>query len=76
VQVSDAVNVLAAVQNLDTGSITSFKNAVTQLVTAQTTTDEATRIAALKAARTLLVRGSTGLGKHLDYKIGEGSVMF
>ena len=76
VQVSDAVNVLAAVQNLDTASITSFKNASTQLVTAQTTADEATRIAALKAARTLLVRGSAGVGKNLDYKIGEGSVMF
>src|SRR6185295_7090205 len=36
VEVSDAVNVLSAVANLDTTSVTQFKNAQTQLVTAQT----------------------------------------
>ncbi|TMQ11237.1 MAG: hypothetical protein E6J91_23580 [Deltaproteobacteria bacterium] len=76
VEVGDAINVLSAVPNLDTASLTAFKNAATQLATARTTSVEADRVTALKAARTLLNQASTGIGKNLAYKIGEGSVMF
>jgi mono/diheme cytochrome c family protein len=76
VETTDAVNVLSAVTNLDAASVTQYKNASTQLATAQTTTDEATRVTALNAARTALTRGSTGVGTNLGYKIGDGSVMF
>jgi hypothetical protein len=76
VETNDAINVLSAVSNLDTTSVTQFKNASTQLATAQTTADEATRVTALNAARTQLTRGSAGIGTNLGYKIGNGSVMF
>jgi mono/diheme cytochrome c family protein len=76
VETNDAVNVLSAVANLDTNSITQFKNASTQLNTALTTTSESARVTALNTARTLLLRGSQGIGTNLNYKIGEGSVMF
>ena len=76
VETNDAVNVLSAVANLDAASVTQFKNASTQLTTALTTADEATRVTALNSARTLLVRGSAGIGTNLGYKIGDGSVMF
>jgi len=76
VEVGDAIDVLSAVANLDAASVTSFKNASTQLTTAQTTTDETTRVNALKTARTQLTRGSASIGSNLNYTIGEGSVMF
>jgi len=68
--------VLSAVANLDAASVTQFKTASTQLTTAATTTDEATRVSALNAARTALTRGSAGVGTNLSYTIGDGSVMF
>lgn len=76
VEVNDAIGVLSAVASLDAASVTAFKNAVTQLNTARTTSVEADRITALKAARQLLVQGSNGIGTQLAYKIGEGSLMF
>jgi hypothetical protein len=76
VEVGDAISVLSAAQNLDTTTLASFKKASTQLRVAQTTDVEADRIAALKAARQLLVQGSGAVGTNLNYKIGEGSVMF
>jgi hypothetical protein len=76
VETNDAINVLSAVSNLDAASVTQFKNASTQLTTAATTTDETTRVTALNSARTLLTRGSAGIGSSLSYTIGNGSVMF
>ena len=76
VETNDAINVLSAVSNLDAASVTQFKNASTQLTTAATTTDEATRVTALNAARTALTRGSAGIATNVSYTIGNGSVMF
>jgi hypothetical protein len=76
VEVGDAIRVLSEVAGLDAASLTAFKNASTQLDTAQTTADEATRIAAVKAARQLVTQASRAIGTNLTYKIGDGSVMF
>jgi hypothetical protein len=76
VEVGDAIAVLTAVQNLDPPSVLSFQRAARQLGLAGTTTVEADRIAALRTARVLLTQGSAAIGTNLDYRIGEGSVMF
>jgi cytochrome c peroxidase len=77
VEVNDAINVLSAVApDLDASSIASFKQASMLLDTARAATTEADRLAAVQAARPLVKSGSTALGTHLDYTIGEGTVMF
>ena len=76
VEVGDAVSVLSAAQNLDPASLASFKKASTQLQAAEATDVEADRITALNVARQFLVQGSSAIGTNLNYKIGEGSVMF
>jgi hypothetical protein len=76
VEVADAIGVLTAVQNLDPPSVLAFQRASRQLRLAGTTIVEADRIAALRTARLLLTQGSTAIGTNLDYRIGEGSVMF
>jgi hypothetical protein len=76
VEVGDAVGDLSGAPNLDAASLTSFKDAATQLTTAQTTADETARVTALKAARQLLTQAVGGIGMNLSFTIGEGSVMF
>ena len=76
VEVGDAIRVLSEVQGLDAAALTAFQSAATKLDTAQTTADEATRVAAVKGARLLVTQASSAIGTHLTFKIGEGSVMF
>jgi hypothetical protein len=76
VEVGDAIRVLSAAQNLDAASLASFQKASTQLKAAQATDVEADRVTALNAARRFLLQGSRAVGTNLNYKIGEGSVMF
>jgi hypothetical protein len=76
VEVGDAIHDLSGAQNLDAASLSSFQDAATQLTTAQTTTDEPTRVAALKTAKQLLDQAAAGIGTNLSFTIGEGSVMF
>ncbi|HSR95638.1 MAG TPA: hypothetical protein VLM79_01155 [Kofleriaceae bacterium] len=76
VEVGDAIRVLSAPQNLDAGALTALRKAETQLEMAQTTDVEADRITELKSARQFLVQGSGAVGTGLNYKIGEGTVMF
>ena len=76
VEVGDAISVLTVPQNLDAGALTAFQKASDQLKLARAATVEADRIAELKRARQFLVQGSGAVGTNLNYKIGEGSVMF
>jgi hypothetical protein len=76
VEVGDAIGDLSGAQNLDAASLTSFKDAQTQLTAAQAAADETTRVTALKAARQLVNQAARGIGTNLDFTIGEGSVMF
>lgn len=76
VEVGDAIGDLSGAPNLDPASLMSFKDAQTQLTTAQTTADETARVTALKAARQLVSQAAGGIGTHLSFTIGEGSVMF
>jgi hypothetical protein len=76
VEVGDAIGDLSGAQNLDAASLSSFKDASTQLTTAQTTADETARVTALKAARQLVNQAAKGIGTNLSFTIGEGSVMF
>jgi mono/diheme cytochrome c family protein len=76
VEVGDAIRVLSEIQGLDAASVTSFTSAATDLDTAQTTADEATRVASVKAARQLVSQASSGIGTNLTFNIGDGSVMF
>jgi hypothetical protein len=79
VEVGDAIGDLNGANGatpLDPASLTSFKDAATQLTTAQTTADETARVTALKTARQDLTQATTGIGTLLSFTIGEGSVMF
>lgn len=76
VEVGDAIGDLSGAPDLDAASLTSFKDASTQLTTAQTAADETARVTALEAARQLVNQAATGIGTNLSFTIGEGSVMF
>ena len=76
VEVGDAIRVLSVPQGSNTGPLAAFQNASDQLELAQMTTVEQDRITELKRARQLLVQASGAIGTNLNYKIGEGSVMF
>jgi cytochrome c553 len=76
VEVRDAIVVLSAVPDLNVASLISFQRAARRLRAAQETDVDADRVAALLAARRLLSQGSSSIGTNLNYRIGDGSVMF
>jgi hypothetical protein len=76
VEVGDAIRVPSEVQGLNASSLASFRNASTLLTKAQTDTAEADRLADVTSARKLVSDGASAIGTHLNYNIGEGSVMF
>ncbi|HMG55786.1 MAG TPA: hypothetical protein VK601_19940 [Kofleriaceae bacterium] len=76
VEVGDAVRVLSGVPNLDASALSSLQAAQAQIAIAQATPAEAVRVSAIASARSALLQASSQVGSHLDYTIGDGSLMF
>jgi hypothetical protein len=76
VEVIDALEVLSAVPSLNSSSQTALRDARTFIDIARLTSSPFTRVAAIAAARSALTSGSSRIGTHLTYTIGDGTVMF